>query len=859
MKRSLHLLLIMTGFFLTYSCNQFEKHRVLVREMNSGWEMAMVGEEDWIPANIPGCVHTDLLKAGKIEDPFYRLNEHDLQWIDKEDWVYKMKFSVGKSFLRKDHIELKFPGLDTYAEVYLNDKLILKTDNMFREWTVNVAGKLKNGDNDLQIIFRSPINVGLQKYDALPYTIPVSDNDLAAIGQVKENKQVSIFTRKAGYHFGWDWGPRLVTSGIWKPVFIEAWNSACMNNVQIIQNELNGKEALLKAVVEIEALELKNGELVIRHNDQILGKRRLYADNITLFAELPFKIENPKLWWPNGMGEQPLYELQFELYESGDLIQTSSQRIGLRTVELITDKDTHGNTFHFRVNGKPVFMKGANYIPQDSFLDRVTPERYEHVIQSAVDANMNMLRVWGGGIYEKELFYDLCDEKGILVWQDFMFACAMFPGDSAFLDNVKNEAIDNVKRLRNHPSIALWCGNNENLSAWLRWGWKERIAEEQGQEVADILWKAYTDVFHKILPSVVMKEDASRQYWSSSSSADMGVPDNLTQGDLHYWGVWWGKEPFSSFKENTGRFMSEYGFQSFPEMRTIQEYATEEDYDIYSEVMKSHQRSSIGNETIELYMQRDYKVPSDFPSFIYVGQVLQGEAIKRAIELHRVQMPYCMGSLYWQIDDCWPVASWSGMDYFGRWKAQHYMAREAFKNVILVPEVIGSQTKISVVSDLLENFAGTLSCRIQDFDGNVLWDTEKECTIIQNSSSEVLTFNHHTRNIDLTAAVLVASLEVNGKLLDRALWYYTPPKNLKLPEDPALEIQTTEADGVYTITMRADKHVKNLFISSENTDGFFSSNYIDLLPDQPFKVTFEPENKNVTPSFSTIHLAETYN
>lgn len=841
------------------SCSKPPLEHVVVQSLDQNWEMSQLDSEEWNPASVPGCVHTDLLKNGIIEDPFYRLNEHNLQWIDKSDWVYRTSFTVDKNILNKQVAELKFPGLDTYAEVYLNDSLILVADNMFREWGVECRDILKKGKNELEIIFRSPIRKGIEKYDALGYTIPVSDNDLAEIGKVPENKKVSIHTRKAGYHFGWDWGPRFVTSGIWKPVFIQGWDQGRINEIQIIQHEINENKALMKAVVEIEANNLTNGELTVLVDDKEVSKRKVNADNITFFAEIPFEIENPKRWWPNGMGDQPLYVVTIELRNNGQLIHEQSERIGLRTVELITDKDDAGNTFHFRVNGRPVFMKGANYIPQDSFLDRVTPEKYNHVIQSAVDANMNMLRIWGGGIYEKDIFYDLCDEKGILVWQDFMFACSMYPGDSLFLENVREEAADNVKRLRNHPSIALWCGNNENLSAWYRWGWKEKVVEEQGEEVANKLWKAYEDVFHNILPSVVRQEDGKRAYWSSSSSAAMGVPDNLTQGDLHYWGVWWGKEPFSSFKENTGRFMSEYGFQSFPEMKTINEYATEEDWDIYSDVMKSHQRSSIGNETIETYMERDYTVPEEFPEFIYVGQVLQGEGIKRAIELHRVQMPYCMGSLYWQINDCWPVASWSGMDYFGRWKAQHYMAKEAFKNVILVPETEGNSTEISVVSDLAEGYEARLTCRILSFTGEILWSSETAVSVPENRSRVVFSFDHTKAGFDKTKSFLEATLTAGDEVKDVAIWYYVSPKFLDLPKDGSIELKSTTLDnGDFLYSLKSDLLVKNLFIEAEGIDGIFSDNYFDLLPGEEYSISFSPEKKGDIPALKIMELTNSF-
>lgn len=849
--------LLVSILLITSSCENSFKSGMIVQEINQGWEFSKEGDDSWLPASVPGCVHTDLLENGKIEDPFYRLNEHDLQWIDKENWVYQTTFHVESSLLLKTNMELFFPGLDTYADVWLNDTLVLSADNMFREWSIDCKNILQKGENKLKIIFHSPIKKGLEKYDALPYQIPVSDNDLAKIGKVEGDKQVSIFTRKAGYHFGWDWGPRLVTSGIWKPVFLRAWNAGRIKNIQIVQKELGEDNAMMEAMVEVEVDELSNADLVILVDGEEAARRTVDASNITHLVHLSFNIQDPQLWWPNGMGEQALYDVRVELRSGGTVIHKKGDRIGLRSIEVVREADQDGTSFYFEVNGRPIFMKGANYIPNDPFLTRVSDEKYQHVVQSAVDANMNMLRVWGGGIYEKDIFYDLCDEKGILVWQDFMFACAMFPGDTAFLENVKMEAVDNVRRLRNHPSIAVWCGNNECLSAWLRWGWKERIEEEQGQDVADIIWKGYEDLYHKLLPEVILNEDPAREFWSSSSSAEMGVPDNLTSGDLHYWGVWWGQEPFESFRENTGRFMSEYGFQSFPEMQTINKYATEEDWDIYSEVMKSHQRSSIGNKTIENYMNRDYRKPKDFPSFIYVGQVLQGEGIGRAIEIHRSSMPYCMGSLYWQINDCWPVASWSGMDYYGNWKAQHYRVKEAFENVILVPDIAGKSTLISSVSDLAESFNAILECSVMNLNGEVLWEHSGEVVVDGNTSKQVYTFNHEDIAGANNEKVLEVILKQDDEIVAENMLYYAAPKEIDYPEVDISTSITGAADG-FEITLTSDKLAKSVYLQTEGVEGVFSNNYFDMIPGREYIITFKPASEVETLSLKVMSMVDAY-
>jgi len=876
MKKPLPACLISALLFsiIFHSCSYDSSRRVNDMVISDGWEFRAADSSDWMSALVPGCVHTDLLRNDVIADPFYRLNEHDVQWVDKNDWVYRTTFSVSASMLKNENMELHFPGLDTYADVRLNDTLILQADNMFRHWSADCKSYLKKGKNTLEIYFHSPIKKGIEKHDALSYSIPTSGNDLAEIGQVEGNKKVSIFTRKPGYHFGWDWGPRLVTSGIWKPVVLKTWNDAVIRDMQVVQHALTEESAEMEVVAELEYTGFESGLLILNVNRKRVAERQLDARNISHLVKIPFTIESPEIWWPNGAGEQPLYEIELLLIKKGIVQHRKTVRTGLRTIELERTPDEIGASFKFIVNGRPMFMKGANYIPQDVFLDRVSPAEYEQVIQSAVDANMNMLRVWGGGIYEKDIFYDLCDEKGLLVWQDFMFACNMYPVDEAFMKNVRLEAIDNIKRLRNHPCIALWCGNNENLSAWFRWGWKDRVTREQGKSIADLLWKGYEDVFHTILPEMVEQYDSDRYYWSSSPSKEMGVPEELTHGDVHYWGVWWGKEPFETFREHTGRFMSEYGFQSFPEMRTIEEYASPEDYDIDSEVMKSHQRSSIGNQTITLYMDRDFRKPKDFKSFIYVGQVLQGEGIKKAIQLHRSRMPVCMGSLYWQINDCWPVASWSGIDYYGRWKAMHYKVRDAFKNVILAPDLIGNSVEIRTISDLPEELDGQLVMQLLTMTGEVVWEQSSDIVIPAGRSemaykTDLATLLSAYRgpgeaesqlvlDIMLTTQEQPASGLTLGNPLDQQQLYFSKPKDLALGE-PAISLKQDENGERIRITLQSDILAKNVYLTCSNCEGFFSNNYFDMLPGREYIVEFESlEEPAVVPQFEIVSLKDSF-
>ncbi|NQU54235.1 MAG: glycoside hydrolase family 2 protein [Bacteroidetes bacterium] len=828
--RNFNVTLLVGLMLLTFfGCTEKDPNLMFQKELSENWTFNQVGENQWLPATVPGTVHTDLMANDKIEDPFYRMNEHDLQWIDKVDWEYKSTFVLDKTILQKDRIELDFKGLDTYAEVFVNGTKVLTTNNMFREWQADVKKVLQEGENEIHIVFRSPVNEGIKKYDAQGYVIPVSDNDQAINGEVEGGKMVSIYTRKAGYHFGWDWGPRLVTSGIWRPVTFNAWDEAKIDNLQIVQNNVSDEKATFTAVFEIDANNKGNANLSISNEGVVLATNTVQLQKGISKYSVDFEIKNPKLWWTIGLGDAHLYNISGELDVDGRKV-TESTRIGIRTLELIRDKDDDGTSFYFKLNGHPVFMKGANYIPNDVFLPRVTDENYRTVVETAKNSNCNMLRIWGGGVYEEDVFYDLCDENGILIWQDFMFACAMFPGDEAFLENVKQEATDNVKRLRNHPSIAMWCGNNEILAAWEGWGWKQK-EEAKSKENADKIWQAYVDIFHKTLPGVVEEFDAQRSYWGSSPSSGLGVPADLINGDEHYWGVWWGKEPFETYATHLPRFMSEYGFQSFPEIATVRKYAEPEDYDIFSEVMKSHQRSSIGNGTIEYYMLKEYKKPKDFESFLYVNHVLQAEGIKFGLEGHRRAMPFCMGSLYWQINDCWPIASWSSTDYYQNWKALQYYVKKGFEQVLVSPYIDGVKLRVGIVNDRLEKVNAQLNLRLMDFDGEVIWEEASIVEIPANSSDIYFDVNRweFMYGKKLQNLVFTAELVEKGQALSKNTFYFRPFKELKVTK-PTIDYTLVKSDSGFDIELKTDKLAKNIYLQIGDEKGFFSDNYFDLLP-----------------------------
>jgi beta-mannosidase len=793
--------------------------------LDDGWQFREAGKDVWRTARVPGCVHTDLLANKLIEDPFYRDNEPKLQWIGKTDWEYRMSFDVPASLLKRRHLELVFEGLDTYANVFLNERPVLDADNMFRTWRVDAGGALRVGSNTLRIRFRSPIREILPLMSKLGYELPASND---------QGEKTSPHTRKAPYQYGWDWGPRFVTSGIWKPVALEAWDDARLGDLHVTQNQLSKEAAQLTAEVEAVSSGGLDAVLVV---DDPAGGRVSARQSVKLSAgtnrfALKLSIPDPQLWWPAGMGTQTLYRLRARLFVGGRALDEFSTRVGLRTLELRQRPDKDGKSFTFVINGVPVFAKGANWVPADSFPTRVTRERYRRLLESARDANMNMLRVWGGGFYESDDFYELCDELGLLVWQDFMFACSMYPGDQKFLDSVRAEAEDNVRRLRNHPSIVIWVGNNEVETAWQHWGWKQHLPAK--------LWDDYQKIFHGVLPEVVAALDPARPYWPSSPSSNLEEDsDSQRMGDVHYWEVWHASKPFTEYERQRPRFMSEYGFQSFPQIETVNAYTVASDHDIQSPVMLAHQKHPRGNQLIREYMLREYPEPRDFDSFLYASQVLQAEGIKVGAEHLRRIMPHNMGSLYWQLDDCWPVASWSSVDYFGRWKALQYYARRFYSPLLVSPHAEGGSINFHVVSDRAETIPARLIVSLLDFDGHTLTSTARDLSVagLRGDSYLSLPVGDLLRGRDAKVVFLLSELLVGGRVVSSNEYFFRPFKELELPT-PRVDVNAVQTRNGFRLTLSSDKFARDVYLSSEAAEGFFSDNYFDLIPGRAVEVEF---------------------
>lgn len=802
------LLLVLTTIF---SCKKTTSELPITFTIHDNWEFKSVEDSEWKSASVPGNIFTDLLSHKIIPDPFVETNEEKVQWVSKKDWEYKTTFTANEETLQKENINLTFEGLDTYAKVYLNNQLITTTSNAFRTYSIDVKKHLKI-DNTVKIIFSNTDEIETVKEKNNPYQLP-------------EGKR--IYTRKAQFQYGWDWGPKMNTSGIWKNVSLKAWNDLKFNNIFIKQKSISENNASLEIEITIESDEDKNIMFVTTADKQTYSNHIKVSKGIHQYS-VPFDIKNPILWWTHNLGNPHLYQFDFKLIENNSIKDEQSIKKGIRTIKLITEKDSIGESFYFELNGKPVYMKGANYIPQNSFQNKVTDNHYKKLLSDVVDSNMNMLRIWGGGIYENDIFYDICDEKGILVWQDFMFACAMNPGDKDFLENVKQEAEDQVKRLRNHSSIALWCGNNENAEGWNRWGWQDGRTEKEKKAI----WGDYLAVFDTILKNTVTNLTDNSSYWESSPKFGRGNPKYEFEGDAHDWWVWHDARPFEHFQKQVPRFMSEFGFQSFPSYETIKYINQKEEIDLKTDGIKSHQKHVRGFQLIDEYMQRDYKIPTTDEDYVYVSQLLQAKGIVMGIESHRRAKPYNMGTLFWQLNDCWPAISWSSIDYFGNWKALQYKAKKAFKNVLISYEENEQNILTYIVNDTFESISERLTMKIIDFKGNEIWSNSEDISVGENTSQKV----YSIPNVDIDRKNQVYITEFNG---EKSLHFFSKPKELNLPTGE-IQKEIIKTKNGFSITLKSAVLQKDVFLFSKEK-GHFSDNFFDMLPNESITIEFKSE------------------
>lgn len=818
--------------------------------LDKGWEFSQAGSNEWMSARVPGTVHQDLLDHGRLPDPFYGMNEQKVQWVEKEDWLYRTVFTVTADQLKSDAAWLTFEGLDTYADVYLNGSLLLKADNMFVGHKLAVKDVLREGENRLMIRFRSPVEETAPQWDTDGFNYP-ADND-------HSEKRMSVYTRKAPYSYGWDWGIRLATSGIWRPVKLTFCNGAAIDDFFVRQQEVTEQVAKVDNQLEINNVTTTPKEAQVK----VVYAYGEQADTLTRTVVLqsgknslsmPAWIEKPHLWMPNGWGDPALYTFTATVSVDGKEVASREEAIGLRSIRVVMEDDKDGKSFYFEVNGKPMFAKGSNYIPGDALLPNMTGERYARLFEDIRAANMNMVRVWGGGIYEDDRFYEEADRNGILVWQDFIFACTTYPHDPTFLKRVSEEAVYNMRRLRNHASLAMWCGNNEIYEGMRYWGWKDKYSP--------VVWKEMTEgydvLFRQLLPELVAANDPGRFYMHGSPyEANWGRPESWKIADSHNWGTWYGQKPFESLDTEIPRFMSEYGFQAFPEMKTIRMFASPEDYELESPVMNAHQKASIGNFLIKKTMALYYKVPEKFEDLIYAGLILQGQGMRHGIEAHRRHRPYCMGSLPWQLNDSWPVVSWSSIDYYGNWKAMHYQIRRAFAPVLVDAIKEGNNLSYYIMSDRLTDEELTLNLELMDFNGKVYRKQKVDGLLPANTSKlfyqEPVEQALAGRDSATTFMHMVVKSK-KGEVLSDEIYYFAHPKDQLLPKTP-LQWQVKQKKGYCEVTVKADKLARDIFIEVPVQGVRFSDNFFDLLPGQKKKVIItSPDGKSLDHLQVTVH------
>jgi len=795
---------------------------MIIQKLIKNWKMKKLPGGQYMPAKVPGSVYNDLLINKQMDDPFYRDNEDKAFALLEFDYEYKTEFSVSQKLLNMDRILLRCDGLDTVTDIFVNNIPIAKTDNMHRVYEFVLANKtLKKEKNELKIIFRSPVK----------YLYEANKNNNTD-GHT-ESLDGYHYLRKAHCMFGWDWGPRLPDAGIWRDISLVGFNTARIDNVYITQK--HKKETVeLDISLEIESInDSSNFPWKLTVTDP-KGKSVEFDKSSKRIA-----IEKPQLWWPNGFGEQPLYTVSLTLFNHrGKELDRWERRIGLRTLTIRRQKDKWGESFASEINGIAIFGMGADYIPEDNILSKVNPKRTRKLLEQCVAANFNTIRVWGGGYYPDDYFYDICDELGLIVWQDFMFACTLYELTDAFEQNIKMELIDNIKRIRHHACLGLWCGNNE-MEMFIDNNWLgPPLASSSPQKLkAD-----YIKMYEYIFPQILKEHDPQTFYWPSSSSSggSFDSPNDPDRGDVHYWDVWHGNKPFTEYRKFFFRYLSEFGFQSFPALKTIESFTLPEDRNVFSYIMERHQRCKIANGKIINYMYQTFLYPNDFDTFIYASQLLQAEAIKYGVEHFRRNRGRCMGAVYWQLNDCWPVASWASIDYFFRWKALHYYAKRFFQPLMISCHEEGMLTqnpnansqpafkaameksfRLCVANETTEEKKLSVKWQIRDKKAKIL--SEKTIPVKVAALSSLWLEKTKVPEIKQDDEYLSYQLFDGNAVISEGTVIFSLPKFFHW-ENPNLSYKINGD----TITVKAASYAKSVEIQNRNQDIVLSDNYFDM-------------------------------
>lgn len=801
------------------------EHRIT---LNGTWNWCDMESKEWHKGSVPGTVLTDMMDGGLIEDPYWRTNEYETRELSRSDYRYEREFEVPESFFREEEQCLVFEGLDTIADIYLNDELLLAVNDMHRTWRIDVKGKLK-AVNRLAVAFHSP-TAFIEKADR------EGDIFYASTGCMKGNGAL----RKAHYMFGWDWGPQLPDAGIFRSVYLSGFSIARLDDVRIRQEHGAGG---VKLSVESSVRKLSESDTA---GSGMLACKITAPDGTVLTVEkevginetIEALIEAPQLWWPNGYGAQPLYTVRVELRRSDSVLDVWERTIGLRTVTVCTDADEWGNQFAFVVNGQKIFAMGANYIPEDNLLGHLSEERSERLIRDCARANFNCIRIWGGGYYPEDYVYDACDRYGILVWQDLMFACNVYDLNDEFEANILAETADNVKRIRHHACLGLWCGNNE-----MEWGWRDwgRLEGHRPKYKAD-----YTKIFEMLLPRLVKQVDDQTYYWlsSPSSGGSFDDPNDFNRGDNHYWEVWHSNKPFTEYRDFYFRFCSEFGFQSFPGKKTLDSFSLPEDQNIFSEVMESHQKNGLANTKIFSYISGYYKYPKDMESIAYISQILQLKAIQYGVEHWRRNWGRCMGSIYWQLNDCWPVASWASIDYYGRWKALHYGAKRFYARFMATAcekEELSTEIDYYIHNESFEERKAVLRVRLIDRDFHTLYETETEITAAAFEVKNVLPMDFAPFLAEAgmkKRAVAEYSLIEEGCIVSRGTTLFVKPKYFDF-KTPEYRVSVTEKADGFCIHAEADTYVSYAELSLDEYDVVLEDNFFDITSEEGVDITVD--------------------
>lgn len=791
---------------------------MVIKSLCGKWELCDTKGEYSLQATVPGCNYLDLMDAKLIKDPFYGENEKEVYWVAQRDWKYKKSFTLTAKELENEKITLVCKRLDTICTVYLNGEKIGEGENCHLAYEYDVKNILKEGENCLEIVFESPVNYVKERYEK-EKTPPNSNG---------QNGIVRI--RKPQCHFGWDWGPVLPVSGISDEIYLEMRSEGRIEDMKIRQHRNDDGSFTVTVKLEGDFYEGESAEISLISPD---GKEMKNKG-----TEAEFTVENPELWWTheiNGKTEQALYTVKAKLKNGRKISHSVEKQIGLRTLVLDRSADEYGETFRFILNGVPLFIKGANFIPGDSLPTRFTKDKIEYLLDTALYSNMNMLRVWGGGYYESDDFYELCDKKGILVWQDFMFACQAYPFfDDAFLANVKKEIEYNIKRLRHHASLAIWCGNNEIEAMAMAW-------------INFPKYIKWTETFfYNILPEEVRKFDEDTPFIPGSpcGTGHMKDVDGDNYGDTHLWAVWHGLQNMKYYRKRMTRFCSEFGFESLPDIKTIRTFAEEKDYDIHSPVFLAHQKCASGNDKMLYYIASRFRLPEKFEDLIYLSQVTQLECISDATEHWRRNKGRCNGSIYWQFNDCWGVCSWASMDYYGNYKALQYQAKQFFAPVSVSIEDNDGKVKLYILNDKPEKQSLTLKCKIFDFAKGVIQEKSRDFEVDALANLECFTLYEKQlkEEFDLSRIGVKAELYKDGSLINEKTYLFMPEKKLQLAK-PEMSLKTQVKGDKIAITVESDRFARLVRIESSISTIPLSDNYFDLLPGESRTVTIKIDEK----------------